>query len=141
MTLHIFTSIVVAVLAGAAGYQAASVALAYAAQGPTLRVLDKFATLCLTLTMTGVLVFTNTTGDLQSEVIDAVSSLCSIIALFGAIVFNPLCSHVLNTSTRNRVIAATSPDATTIEPSRQIRIAMYISGVVMSAFTALSMLL
>ena len=145
MIFNIATAIIVALLAGVVGNVAASTVLAYASEGPSPHVLDKFVKLCTSLALVVVLVATSVaaseTGTTENETITVIADVLGIIAMIGVLAFDMCTAHVLNTNKLHRLESLFDPNTPAIEPAPWLRAATRSGAVVAFAGTVLAVLL
>ena len=131
MIFDIICAVVVATVAGTVGYDAASTVLAYASDGLTPRVLDKFVTVCSSFALVFVLAAANiATGDLNAidnDTVTFVADALGIVAMFAVLVFDLCTAHLLSAYKRQRYVSMFDPDTPKIEPTTKLRAALYVS--------------
>lgn len=145
MIFNIATAIIVALLAGVTGYMAGSTVLDYVAEGPTLRVFDKFVNVSTSLVMVVVITaVTIASGDLDNtggETVALISDICGLVAMIGVLAFDMCTAHVLNTNKLHRLKSLFDPNTPAIEPAPWLRAAIRVGAAVAFAGTVLAVLL
>lgn len=145
MIFDIICAGVISVVAGTAGYAAASTVLTYANEGPSPRVFDKFVNMCTSFALVSVLVVANLVAgglfETANETVTVIRDVLAIVAMIAVLAFDMCTTHLVATYKNHRLEAIFDPDIPAITPATWLRVVLYISGVVTFAAIALAVLL
>lgn len=145
MVLDIIFAGIIAVAAGIAGYTASSTVLAYASEGPTPRVFDKFVNLCMTFALVAVFVVANLAAgglyDHENETVTVIADVLGLVATPAMLVFYLCAFNLVTTYKDHRLKAIFDPDTPAIEPTTWLRAVLHVSAVVTFSAIVLAVLL